>query len=194
MQPHMYDEEHRMFRDAFRQFLEHEVAPHEERWTECGIVDRDLWSKAGENGFLSFDVPEAHGGMAVEDFRFNVIISEELNRIGASSPGFSVHTDICVPYIITYGTEEQKGRWLPGAVDGTNIIAIAMTEPGTGSDLQGVQTTAVKQGDHYIVNGQKTFISNGIHADSVIAVCRTSDDPGYQGISLLMIESGDGRV
>jgi len=131
-----------------------------------------------------------YGGMAVDDFRFNVIISEELNRIGASSPGFSVHTDICVPYVIAYGTDEQKERWLPGAVDGTNIIAIAMTEPGTGSDLQGVQTTAVKQGDHYIVNGQKTFISNGIHADSVITVCRTSDEPGYKGVSLLMLERG----
>ena len=190
MQPHMYDEEHRMFRDAFRQFLEAEVVPHEERWTEEGIVDRELWHKAGENGFLSIDVPEQYGGLGVDDFRFNAIISEELARTGASSPGFSVHSDICVPYVIAYGTEEQKQRWLPGAADGSNIVAIAMTEPGTGSDLQGIQTTAVKQGDHYIVNGQKTFISNGIHCDSVIVVARTSDEPGYKGMSLIMVERG----
>lgn len=190
MQPHMYEEEHRMFRDAFRQFLEQEVVPHEERWTEAGIVDRELWNKAGENGFLSIDVPEKYGGLGVDDFRFNAIISEELAKTGATSPGFSVHSDICVPYIIAYGTDEQKQRWLPGAADGSNIVAIAMTEPGTGSDLQGIQTTAVKQGDHYIVNGQKTFISNGIYCDSVIAVCRTSDEPGYKGMSLIMVERG----
>lgn len=192
MQPHMYEEEHRMFRDAFRQFLEQEVVPHEERWTEEGIVDRELWNKAGENGFLSIDVPEEYGGLGVDDFRFNAIISEELARTGATSPGFSVHSDICVPYVIAYGTDEQKQRWLPGAADGSNIVAIAMTEPGTGSDLQGIQTTAVKQGDHYIINGQKTFISNGIYCDSVIAVCRTSDEPGYKGMSLIMVERGMG--
>ncbi|MFT5195947.1 MAG: alkylation response protein AidB-like acyl-CoA dehydrogenase, partial [Candidatus Promineifilaceae bacterium] len=190
MQPHMYEEEHRMFRDAFRQFLEQEVVPHEERWSEAGIVDRDLWNKAGENGFLSVDVPESYGGLGVDDFRFNTIMSEELAKTGATSPGFSVHSDICVPYITAYGTEEQKQRWLPGAADGSNIVAIAMTEPGTGSDLQGVQTTAVKQGDHYIVNGQKTFISNGIHCDSVIVVARTSQESGYKGMSLIVVERG----
>ena len=190
MQSHMYTEEHKMFRDAFRQFIEQEIVPHEERWCEAGIVDRELWNKAGENGFLSIDVPEEYGGLGVDDFRFNAIISEELAKVGATSPGFSVHSDICVPYVIAYGTDEQKKRWLPGAADGSNIVAIAMTEPGTGSDLQGIQTTAVKQGDHYIINGQKTFISNGIYCDSVIVVARTSDEPGYRGMSLIMVERG----
>ena len=190
MQPHMYENEHIMFRDAFRQFVEKEIAPFEEQWTEDGIVDRALWHKAGSNGFLSMDVPEAYGGLGVKDFRFNTIISEELAKVGASGPGFSVHTDICVPYIIAYGTEEQKKRWLPKAVSGEAIVAIAMTEPNTGSDLQGIQTTAVKQGDHYIINGQKTFITNGIHADLVIVVAKTDPQAGYKGMSLIMVERG----
>ncbi|MEM7798300.1 MAG: acyl-CoA dehydrogenase family protein [Chloroflexota bacterium] len=190
MQPHMYEEEHRMFRDAFRQFLDKEVVPYEEEWSKAGIVDRDLWRKAGENGFLALEVPEKFDGMGVNDFRFNTILSEEMARTGATAPGFSVHSDIVVPYIEAYGSDEQKARWLPGCASGEIIAAIAMTEPGTGSDLQGVQTTATKQGDHYIINGQKTFISNGIHCDIVIVVARTSDAPGYQGLSLIMVERG----
>ena len=170
--------------------MEKEVAPHMEQWEKDGQVSRDLWLKAGEQGLLCFDVPEEFGGMGVEDFRYNAIVSEELSRIGASGPGFPVHTDIIVPYITSLGTDEQKQRWLPGLVSGELISAIAMTEPGAGSDLQGVKTSAVDKGDHYVLNGSKTFISNGIMSDVVIVVCRTDPDAGHMGISLLVVERG----
>ena len=153
-------------------------------------MPRELWRAAGEAGLLCFDVPEAYGGAGIDDFRFNVVLSEEQTRCGASGPGFSVHTDIIVPYLTSLGTEEQKQRWLPGCVSGEIVTAIAMTEPGAGSDLQGVRTTAVDAGDHYVVNGSKTFISNGINADLVIVVARTDPDAGHQGISLLVVERG----
>ena len=170
--------------------MEKEVAPHMEQWEKDGQVSRELWLKAGEQGLLCFDVPEEFGGMGVEDFRYNAIVSEELSRVGASGPGFPVHTDIIVPYITSLGTEEQKQRWLPGLVSGELISAIAMTEPGAGSDLQGVKTSAVDKGDHYVLNGSKTFISNGIMSDVVIVVCRTDPDAGHMGISLLVVERG----
>ncbi|MGZ5405947.1 MAG: acyl-CoA dehydrogenase family protein, partial [Nocardioides sp.] len=175
-----------------RTFFEREVVPHHDQWERDGIVPRDLWLKAGEAGLLCFDVPEAYGGAGVTDFRYNVVLSEEQTRAGASGPGFSVHSDIIVPYLTGLGTEEQKRRWLPGCVSGEIITAIAMTEPGAGSDLQGVRTTAVDAGDHYVVSGSKTFISNGINADLVIVVARTDPDPdsGHQGISLLVVERG----
>ncbi|MGZ5400337.1 MAG: acyl-CoA dehydrogenase family protein, partial [Nocardioides sp.] len=184
----IYENEHEDFRKTARTFFEREVVPHHDQWERDGIVPRDLWLKAGEAGLLCFDVPEAYGGAGVTDFRYNVVLSEEQTRAGASGPGFSVHSDIIVPYLTGLGTEEQKRRWLPGCVSGEIITAIAMTEPGAGSDLQGVRTTAVDAGDHYVVNGSKTFISNGINADLVIVVARTDPDPdsGHQGISLLV--------
>jgi alkylation response protein AidB-like acyl-CoA dehydrogenase len=186
----LFETEHEDFRRTARTFMEKEVLPNNEKWDAEGIVPRELWLKAGEAGLLCFDVPEAYGGPGIDDFRFNVILTEEQGRIGASGPGFSVHTDIIVPYITKLGTEEQKQRWLPGCVSGEIITAIAMTEPGAGSDLQGVRTSAVDKGDHYVVNGSKTFISNGILADLVIVVVRTNPDAGAHGYSLLVVERG----
>ena len=149
-----------------------------------------MWRKAGERGLLCFDVAEAYGGAGISDFRYNMVLAEESARAGATGPGFAVHSDIIVPYISSLGTEEQKQRWLPGCVSGDLVTAIAMTEPGAGSDLQGIRTTAVDAGDHYVLNGSKTFISNGILSDLVIVVCRTDPDAGHQGISLLVVERG----
>jgi len=186
----VFEAEHEDFRQTVRSFLEKEVVPHHAEWDAAGIVPRELWTKAGDAGLLCFDVPEEYGGPGIDDFRFNVIVSEEATRVGASGPGFSVHTDIIVPYLISLGTEEQKQRWLPGCVSGETITAIAMTEPGAGSDLQGIRTSAVDAGDHYVLNGSKTFISNGINADLVIVVARTDPEAGHQGISLLAVERG----
>jgi alkylation response protein AidB-like acyl-CoA dehydrogenase len=186
----LYETEHEDFRTTARAFFEREVLPHHEDWEREGIVPRELWRKAGEAGLLCFDVPEEYGGPGIDDFRFQVVLSEEQARSGANGPGFSVHTDIIVPYLTTLGTPEQKQRWLPGCVSGETITAIAMTEPGAGSDLQGVRTSAVDEGDHYLVNGSKTFISNGINADLVVVVARTDPEAGHQGISLLVLERG----
>jgi acyl-CoA dehydrogenase len=188
--PDVYTSEHEDFRKTARTFYEREVVPFHDQWEKDGIVPRELWRKAGEAGLLCFDVPEEYDGPGVTDFRYNVIVSEEQTRAGVSGPGFSVHTDIIVPYLITLGNDEQKRRWLPGTVSGEIITAIAMTEPGAGSDLQGVRTTAVDKGDHYLLNGSKTFISNGINADLVIVVARTDPDAGHKGISLLVVERG----
>ncbi len=184
----LYTSEHEDFRKTARTFFEREVIPHHEQWEHDGIVPRELWLKAGEAGLLCFDVPEEYGGAGVDDFRYNVILSEEQTRAGANGPGFSVHSDIIVPYLSSIANDEQKQRWLPGCVSGEIITAIAMTEPGAGSDLQGVRTTAVDQGDHYLLNGSKTFISNGINADLVIVVARTDPEAGHKGISLLVVE------
>jgi len=186
----LYSSEHEDFRKTARTFFEREVVPHHDEWEKDGIVPRELWTKAGEAGLLCFDVAEEYGGMGVEDFRYNVIVSEEQTRAGVNGPGFSVHSDIIVPYLSSLATDEQKQRWLPGCVSGETITAIAMTEPGAGSDLQGVRTTAVDQGDHYLLNGSKTFISNGINADLVIVVARTDPEAGHKGISLLVVERG----
>jgi alkylation response protein AidB-like acyl-CoA dehydrogenase len=188
--PDVYTSEHEDFRKTARTFYEREVVPFHDQWEQDGIVPRELWLKAGEAGLLCFDVAEEYGGPGVDDFRYNVILSEEQTRAGVSGPGFSVHTDIIVPYLSSLGTDEQKQRWLPGAVSGEIITAIAMTEPGAGSDLQGIRTTAIDKGDHYVLNGSKTFISNGINADLVIVVARTDPDAGHKGISLLVVERG----
>ncbi|MFT4286297.1 acyl-CoA dehydrogenase family protein [Nocardioides sp.] len=188
--PSIYEAEHEDFRATCRAFIEKEVVPFHDQWEEAGIVPRELWTKAGDAGLLCFDVEEEYGGPGIKDFRFNAVFHEELTRVGASGPGFFVHTDIIVPYISHLGTPEQKARWLPGCVSGETITAIAMTEPGAGSDLQGVRTTAVDQGDHYLLNGTKTFISNGINADLVIVVCKTNPEAGAHGVSLLVVERG----
>ena len=184
----IFEQEHAMFRDAFRRFVEKEIVPHHEQWEKEGVVPRELWLKAGESGFLGMNVPEEYGGGGAEDFRYNAIISEELVKVGASGPGFGLHNDITIPYILHYASEEQKQKYLPRMVTGELISAIAMTEPNTGSDLAGVRTTAIRQGDHYVVNGQKTFITNGILSDLVITVVKTSPDERHNGISLLLIE------
>src|SRR5690349_4328610 len=183
-------DEHEAFRRTVRSFIEREVAPYHARWEQDGQVSREVWTKAGAQGLLCFDVDEAYGGPGVRDFRYNLVLAEEMTRAGAHGPGFPVHTDIIVPYLSGLGTEEQKQRWLPGCVTGETITAIAMTEPGAGSDLQGIRTSAVDKGDHYVLNGSKTFISNGILADLVIVVARTDPEAGHKGISLLVVERG----
>ncbi|MFT9846661.1 acyl-CoA dehydrogenase family protein [Aneurinibacillus sp. REN35] len=182
-------EEHKIFRDAFRKFLEKEAYPHYDAWEKAGIIPREFWDKLGENGFLCPWLDEKYGGLNA-DFAYAVIINEELERVGSSLIGVGLHNDIVVPYLDTYGTEEQKERWLPGCISGGLITAIAMTEPGAGSDLAGIRTTAVRDGDHYILNGEKTFITNGIHADLVVVVCKTDPTakPAHKGISLLVVE------
>ena len=182
--------EHESFRQTVRSFLSNEVVPFHDQWEKDGVVPRELWTKAGAQGLLCFDVAEEYGGPGVDDFRYNMVMAEELTRAGVNGPGFLVHTDIIVPYLSSLGTDEQKRRWLPGCVSGETITAIAMTEPGAGSDLQGIRTTAVDKGDHYVLNGSKTFISNGILADLVIVVARTDPEAGHKGISLLVVERG----
>jgi len=188
--PSIYEQEHEDFRSTVRAFMEKEVVPHHDQWEKDGQVSREVWTKAGEMGLLCFDVDEQYGGAGIHDFRYNAIVAEEISRVGASGLGFPVHTDIIVPYISQLANDEQKQRWLPGLVSGELISAIAMTEPGAGSDLQGIRTTAVDKGDHYVLNGSKTFISNGIMSDVVIVVARTNPDAGHQGISLLVVERG----
>ncbi|MFT4417061.1 acyl-CoA dehydrogenase family protein [Fredinandcohnia humi] len=180
-------DEHHIFRDAFRKFLEKEAYPFFYDWEKDGIIPRSFWTKMGENGFLCPWVDEKYGGLHA-DFGYSVVINEELEKVGASMVGIGLHNDIVVPYLNEYGTEEQKKKWLPKCISGEMITAIAMTEPGAGSDLAGIKTTAFKDGDHYIVNGQKTFITNGIHADLVVVVCKTDPKERHKGISLLVVE------
>jgi alkylation response protein AidB-like acyl-CoA dehydrogenase len=186
----LLEAEHEAFRRTVRAFIEREVTPHHERWEAEGQVSREVWTAAGEQGLLCFDVEERYGGPGVTDFRYNMVLAEEMTRAGAHGPGFGVHTDIIVPYLSSLGTAEQKQRWLPGCVSGKTITAIAMTEPGAGSDLQGIRTAAVDTGDRYVLSGSKTFISNGAMADLVVVVARTNPDAGHQGISLLVVERG----
>jgi alkylation response protein AidB-like acyl-CoA dehydrogenase len=186
----VYNEEHGMFRDAVRGFIKAEIAPHFERWEAAGIVDRSYWQAGGAAGLLCPQIPEAYGGPG-GDFKLNAIVVEEIAYAGYGGPmtDFSVHSDVCAGYILHAGTEEQKKKWLPRMVSGEVVCAIAMTEPGTGSDLQGVKTRAVRDGDVYRINGAKTFISNGQHCDLVILVARTSDAPGAKGMSLILVET-----
>lgn len=185
------EEEHHIFRDAFRKFLEKEAYPHYNQWEKDGIIPRSFWRKMGENGFLCPMVEEKYGG-AEADFGYSVVINEELEKVGSSLVGVGLHNDIVVPYLTSYGTEEQKKRWIPKCVSGEYITAIAMTEPGAGSDLASIRMAARKEGDHYVVNGEKTFITNGIHADLVVVVCKTDTTvkPAHKGISLLVLERG----
>jgi alkylation response protein AidB-like acyl-CoA dehydrogenase len=191
--PHreVYDEEHALLRDAVRNFAAAEIAPHFARWEQDGIVDRSYWSKGGAAGLLCAQVPEAYGGPG-GTFKHNSVIVEELSYAGFAGPtgNFQVHSDVCAGYILTLGSEEQKRNWLPRMVSGEAVCAIAMTEPGTGSDLQGIRTRAARRGDDYLISGQKTFISNGQHADLVIVVARTNDHPGAKGLSLIVVETG----
>ena len=183
-----FTEEHRMFRESVRRFVAAEVTPHHEQWERDGMVSREVWQKAGAQGFLCMEVPEQYGGLGLDDFRYNMIVTEELVGAGASGPGFSLQSDIVLPYFLNYGTEAQKQRYLPGMVSGEIISAIAMTEPNTGSDLQGIRTTAIRRGDHYLLNGQKTFITNGMLNDVCIVVAKTSPDKGASGTSLFIVD------
>lgn len=181
-------QEHRDFQAMVRDFVEHEIVPHHADWERAGLVDREVWRSAGKLGLLGIDVPEEYGGSGVRDFRYQVIISEEIMRVGATGIGFALHNDVVAPYLLDLATEEQKRRWLPGFCSGGLITAIAMTEPEAGSDLQSIRTTAFRDGDDYVLKGAKTFITNGIHADLVVVVARTQPGRGARGLSLLVVE------
>lgn len=189
MQQDLYEEEHQAFREMVRAFMDRHVAPHHADWERAGIVDRDVWAMAGRQGMLGMDVPVEYGGGGVKDFRYNAVLDEEIIRVGASGLGFGLHNDIVAPYLLELATEEQKRRWLPGFCSGETITAIAMSEPAAGSDLQNLRTHARPDGDGYVLNGSKTFITNGILADLVIVATRTDlSAEGARGISLVMVE------
>lgn len=184
-----YNEEHEMFRTSLRKFLEKEALPYFEQWEEDCIVPRDFYRKLGEQGFLCPQVDPKYGGLGL-DFGFNLILSEELGRIGGGTGGADLHSSIVVPYLERYGTEEQKNKYLPKCVSGEIITAVAMTEPGVGSDLSGISTSAVRDGEHYVINGQKTFITNGINADLIFLAVKTDPTaiPAHKGISMILVE------
>ncbi|MET9427264.1 acyl-CoA dehydrogenase family protein [Streptomyces sp. NPDC003036] len=190
MKRRIFSAEHDAFRETVRTFLAKEVLPHYEQWEKDGIVARDAWRAAGRQGLLGLAVPEEYGGGGTADFRYSAVLAEEFTRAG--TPGFAIglHNDIIGPYLTGLATKEQKRRWLPGFCTGETISAIAMTEPGAGSDLQAIRTTAEDKGDHWLLNGSKTFISNGILADLVIVVARTTPEGGAHGLSLLVVERG----
>ena len=184
-----YTDEHRMFRDALRRFLAKEITPRVEEWEEAGIVPREAWKKMGEQGFLAMGVPEEYGGLGA-DFLYSVIVTEELTRTNHSGLAASLHTDIVVPYIVSFASEEQKHKYLPGCISGDIITAIAMTEPNAGSDLAAIRTTAVESGDEIVINGQKTFISNGINCDLLVLAARDpSTENPHAAVDLYLVEA-----
>src|SRR6476659_196433 len=187
----LFSEEHHAFRKSFRQFAEREIVPHQEKWRNQGQVDREIWRKAGAQGFLCTWMEEKYGGPG-GDFLYAMIIMEELARVYESGFAMGLHSDIIAPYIYSFGNEEQKQKWLPGCASGEIVTALGMTEPGTGSDLAAVATTAVKDGDEYVINGSKTFISNGQLCDLVVVVAKTDPNPenAHKGISLFVVEAG----
>jgi alkylation response protein AidB-like acyl-CoA dehydrogenase len=186
----LFGTDHEAFRDVVREFVEREVVPNQERWDEQRLIDRDTWLAAGKQGIIAMAVPEALGGGGLDDFRYRFVVVEELARAGAASllSSFSLQDDIVLPYVLDLATEEQLHRWVPGLCSGELIGAIAMTEPGAGSDLQGIRATAIRDGDEYVVNGAKTFITSGIQSDFVIVVARTDPAAGSRGISLVVVE------
>lgn len=188
----VFTEDHELFRQSFRTFVEREITPNFERWEQAGIVDRSMFTAAGASGFLGIDAPEEFGGGGVDDFRYNFVISEELAYAGVASAGMGItlHNDVCLPYFLNLTTDEQKRRWLPGICSGELVTAIAMTEPAIGSDLASMTTSAIRDGDHYVVNGGKTFITNGINADLVITAVKTDPSERHKGMSLLVLERG----
>ena len=188
LQRNVYLEEHEQFRESVRKFLLTHAEPYHDEWEINGKVSRAVWQKAGEQGLLAPTVPEEYDGYNV-DFRFNSIVNEEVWRSGLTGLGFALHSDIAVPYIVNYASESVKKAYLPQCVTGELITAIAMTEPDAGSDLQGIKTTAIRNGDHYVLNGSKTFITNGQLADWVIVVCKTDTSAGAKGISLLFVDA-----
>ena len=190
IQRSLFTPEHEAFRDSFRRFIENEIAPFHADWEEQGYVERAVWNKAGENGFLCLTMPEAYGG-AGADKLYSVVQMEEVARAGCSGIGYSLHSEIVAPYILHYGSEAQKLKYLPRLASGEMIGAIAMSEPAAGSDLQGIKATALRQADgSYLLNGSKTFITNGWHADLVIVVAKTNPAAGAKGTSLLLVERG----
>jgi alkylation response protein AidB-like acyl-CoA dehydrogenase len=184
----LFSDEHEMFRDAARRFIATEITPFHAQWEKDGVVPRELWHKAGEAGLLCPNVPAEYGG-AGANFLYNVVITEELGRAAATGPQFTVHSDMVAPYIMGFGSEEQKSRWLPKMVTGEIVGAIGLTEPGGGSDLKAMRTRALLDGDHYVINGQKTYISNGQLCDIVVLACKTDPEAGARGVSLIVVET-----
>lgn len=192
MRRSLYEEEHQAYRSLVRTFVEREVVPKLDKWDEARLIDREVWLAAGRQGLLGISVPEAFGGAGLEDFRYPMVVAEELADVGATAllSSFGLQSDIVIPYFVSLGSEQQKAQWLPKLVAGEAIGAIAMTEPGAGSDLQGIRATAVRDGEHWVIEGQKTFISSGIQADVVIVVARTNPDSaaGAKAFSLFLVE------
>lgn len=184
----VFEAEHEALRETTRQFIEREVAPHAEQWDRDRLVDRSAYAAAGKYGLIGFNMPEEYGGGGTEDFRFNAVIVEELARCGLAAPSLSLQNDVVGPYFKSLATDEQKSRWMRGIVSGETIVAVAMTEPGAGSDLAGIRTSAVRDGDDWVLNGAKTFISAGINSDLVVVVARTDPDAGHKGFTLLVVE------
>lgn len=188
MKRDIYDEDHEAFRGSVREFLERSVIPHVEEHAEAKAIPRDFWIEAGKQGFLGLEIPEEHGGAGAGDYRFNAVIAEELSKVNAALGScWGIHADITAPYLVELGTEEQKQRWLPGVASGEILLAIGMTEPSGGSDLAALKTTAVRDGDDWVINGSKTFITNGYSADLVITAVRTSPEKKARGITLFAI-------
>lgn len=183
----VFRDDHEHFRTQVQRFIEREISPFHAQWEKDGIVPKSVWAKAGQEGLLNCMLPEPYGGGG--DFGHSAVLIEEMGKVNATGPGFNLHSEIVAPYIFRYGTPEQKDRWLPAMASGEVIGAIAMTEPGTGSDLKAVRTTAKREGDSYIINGQKTFITNGQNADLIIVVCKTDPDLGAKGISLICVDA-----
>ncbi|MEV8031650.1 acyl-CoA dehydrogenase family protein [Streptomyces sp. NPDC086182] len=188
----LFDETHEDFRSSFRAFVKAEIVPNHEKWEAAGRVGKSMFLAAGAQGFLGMAVPEEYGGLGVDDFRYNVIISEELQRANVIGSGMCItlHNDIVLPYLLSATNEEQRARWLPGFVTGEIMGAISMTEPGAGSDLASVRTTAIRDGDHYVVNGSKTFVTNGLNCDLVIVAAKTDPEERHRGLSLIVVEDG----
>jgi acyl-CoA dehydrogenase len=184
----VFRDDHEMLRTTVRRFLERECSPRQAEWDKAGRVDRETWLKAGREGLLCLTLPTEYGGGG-GDFGHAAVLNEETNRAGLSGLGFGVHSDVIAPYIARIGNEEQKQQWLPKACTGESILAIGMTEPGTGSDLKAIRTTALRDGDEYVINGSKTFISNGLNADLIILVCKTDPSAGSKGVSLIVVEA-----
>ena len=188
----LFEDEHQAFRESFAAWVANEVSPHYMEWERAGLTPREMFSSAGKYGFVGIAIPEEFGGGGSRDFRFNMVIAEELAAagIGGAGLGLTLHNDVCTPYFLEYCNDEQRRRWLPGIASGELITAIAMTEPGTGSDLAGIATTAVRDGDEYVLNGSKTFITNGINSDVVIVVAKTDPTQRHTGMSLVVVERG----
>ena len=188
----IFDEEHDMFRESVRSFIDKEIAPNHEKWEQNGKVDKEMFQKAGSTGFLGMAIPEEYGGGGVEDFRYNSVINEEIQLAGVVGSGMCItlHNDVCLPYFINYCNEEQADRWMPGLANGNLMSAIAMTEPAIGSDLASMGTSARPEGNGYVVNGSKTFITNGINSDLIITAVKTDPSERHKGMSLLVIEDG----
>ncbi len=191
MPRHIYDEDHEALRASAREFVERTLRPRAQQMIDEKSIAREVWKEAGKQGFFGFDIPEEFGGAGVRDYRFNAVLTEEMSRFNAATSScFGIHADVCPPYVVDLGTDEQKQRWLPGIASGDLIIAIAMTEPSGGSDLAALKTTAVRDGDTWRLNGSKTFITNGYQADLVIVAARTDPGKGAKGITLFVVERG----